>query len=99
MGSEVYTATVRELLTIPVTGLGGLHCLDSRLIDGGKVVSPTHRPPSAPQRHYFYASDTHFCWRLSEPQGLVRLEGLGKLGKNSFNSSGLEPATLRLVVP
>jgi hypothetical protein len=38
---------------IPVTGRGGLwgcktlripHCIDNRLTDGGKVVSPTHRP-------------------------------------------------------
>jgi hypothetical protein len=38
---------------IPVTGLGGLwgcemlripHCLDNRLTDGGKVISPTHPP-------------------------------------------------------
>jgi hypothetical protein len=28
-------------------------CLDSRLTDGGKVVSPTHRPRSTPQKHYF----------------------------------------------
>jgi hypothetical protein len=34
-----------------------------------------------PKKHYFYASGTHFCWRLSKPQGLVRLEGLGKLIK------------------
>jgi hypothetical protein len=34
--------------------------------------------------------------RLSESQGLVWPEGLGKL-KNSFTSSGLEPATFRLV--
>jgi hypothetical protein len=42
---------------IPVTGRGGLyrcgmlmipHCLDSRLTDGGKVVSSTHRPRSTP---------------------------------------------------
>jgi hypothetical protein len=47
---------------IPVTGCGGLqHCLDSRLTDGGKVVSPTHRPHSTPQKHYFSASGTHFC--------------------------------------
>jgi hypothetical protein len=26
-------------------------------------------------------SDTHFCYRLSKPQGLVRLEVLGKLKK------------------
>jgi hypothetical protein len=33
--------------------------------------------------------------RLSEPQGLVRPEELGKSKK--FTSSGLEPATFRLV--
>jgi hypothetical protein len=49
---------------------------------------------STPQKLYFSASGTYYCWWLSEPQGLVRLEGLGKL-KNSFTSSGLEPATFR----
>jgi hypothetical protein len=52
--------------------------VDNRLTDGSKVVSPTHRPRSTPQKH-FSASGTHFSWRLSKPQGLVRLEGLGKL--------------------
>jgi hypothetical protein len=33
----------------------------SLLTDGGKVVSHTHRPRSAPQKHYFSASGTHFC--------------------------------------
>jgi hypothetical protein len=56
---------------IPVTGLGGLescemlripHCLDNRLTNGGKVVSPTHRPDFTPQKHYYiYISGTHFC--------------------------------------
>jgi hypothetical protein len=36
-----------EMLTIP-------HCLDNRLIDGGKVVNPTHRPHFTPQNHYFF---------------------------------------------
>jgi hypothetical protein len=48
------------------------HCLDNRLTDGGKIVSPTHRQRSAPQKHYFSASDTLFCLRLSKPQGLER---------------------------
>jgi hypothetical protein len=56
--------------TIPVTGRGGLlgyemlripHCLDNRLTDGSKVVSPTHWPHFTPQKHYFSASGTHFC--------------------------------------
>ena len=33
--------------------------------DGGKVVSPTHRPPLPPGN----ASGTHFCYRLSRPLG------------------------------
>jgi hypothetical protein len=56
----------------------------------------THAPAAlySPEK----VSGTHFCWRLSKPQSLVRLEGLGKLKKkNSFTSSGLEPATFRIV--
>jgi hypothetical protein len=43
-----------------VTGLWGCemlripHCLDSRLIDGGKVVRLTHRLRSTPQKHFFF---------------------------------------------
>jgi len=33
--------------------------------DGGKVVSPTHRPPLPPEN----APGTHFCYRPSQPQG------------------------------
>jgi hypothetical protein len=39
-------------------------------------------------------SGTHFCSRPSKPQGLVWLEGLGKLKEKS---SDVEPATFRLV--
>jgi hypothetical protein len=63
---------VREVVNaIPVTGLGGLrgcemlrilHCLDNRLTDGGKVVSPMHQPYFTLQkRDYCYVSGTHFC--------------------------------------
>jgi hypothetical protein len=72
------------------------HCLDNRLTDGGKVVSPTHRPQFTPQKHYyFYVSGTHFCYRQSKLQGLVRLEGLGKCKK--ITSSSIETTTFRLV--
>jgi hypothetical protein len=38
------------------------HCLDNQLIDGGKVVSPTHPPHFTSQEHYYFnASGTHFC--------------------------------------
>jgi hypothetical protein len=36
------------------------HCLGSRLTDGGRVVSRTHLSRSAPQKHNFYVSGTHF---------------------------------------
>jgi hypothetical protein len=63
-----------EMLRIP-------HCLDNRLTDGGKVVSPTHWPHSTSPKHDFSASDTHSCQGLSKPQGQVRKEGLGKMKK------------------
>jgi hypothetical protein len=34
--------------------------LDNRLIDGGKVVSPTHQPHFTLQKHFFNVSRTHF---------------------------------------
>jgi hypothetical protein len=40
---------------------GSPHCLENRLIDGGKVVNLTHGPRSILQKRYFSASDTHFC--------------------------------------
>jgi hypothetical protein len=41
-----------------------LHDLDSRLTDGGKVVSPTHRLHFTPQKHLFSAFGTHFCYKI-----------------------------------
>jgi hypothetical protein len=35
------------------------HCIENLFTDGGKVVSPTHRPLSTPQKCYFSASGTH----------------------------------------
>jgi hypothetical protein len=51
--------------------LGIPHCLDNRLIDGGKVVSPTHRPHFTAQKdNFFNVSGIHFYSRLSKPEGL-----------------------------
>jgi hypothetical protein len=58
------------------------HCLDNRLTDGGKFVSPKHRPHFNHKKHYFSVSGSHICERLSKPQGLMRPEGLSKF-KNS----------------
>jgi hypothetical protein len=41
------------------------HFLGNRLTDRGEVVSLALRPPFAPGK----ISGTHFCWRLSQPQG------------------------------
>jgi hypothetical protein len=57
------------------------HCLDNRLTDGGKVVSPTHRPRSSLQIYYFSAFGTYLCQRPSKPQDLVWPEGVSKLKK------------------
>jgi hypothetical protein len=88
--------------------------LDNQLTDGVKVVSPKHQPRSTPQKHYFSsvnyfsASDTHFYWRLSEPQGRVRPEGLGKLKKSidlmgsrtdSLPACSIVPQPLRYRMP
>jgi hypothetical protein len=37
-----------------------LHCLDNRLIDGGRVVSPTNQPHFTPQKTLLF-----FCFRYS----------------------------------
>jgi hypothetical protein len=53
-----------------------------------REVSLTHRPQLTPQKHYISASGTHFCYRLSKPEDLVRPEGLGELIKfNHFVES------------
>jgi hypothetical protein len=45
----------------------------------GKTVSPMPRPLSTGQKHFFSVSGTHFCSRLSKPQGLEKLQGLSYL--------------------
>jgi hypothetical protein len=51
-----------EMLRIP-------YCIDNRPTNGGKVVSPTHRPHFTPQKYYFSASGTGWV-----NQRLVRAE-------------------------
>jgi hypothetical protein len=71
------------------------HCLDNRLTDGGKIVSPTHPSHFIPQYNYYFSvSAIHFCKRLSKPQGLVQPEGLGKFKNPSHRDSNPRPSGL-----
>jgi hypothetical protein len=60
------------------------HCLDNRLTDGGKVVSPTHLPHCFPEILFFCFWYT-FLLEAEYPQGLVLPEGLGKLEKKNHS--------------
>jgi hypothetical protein len=56
------------------------HCLDSRLADGGKVVSFTHRPRFAPEKHFFLFTVLIFIRDVGvNPR--ARPKGLGKWKK------------------
>ena len=50
--------------------------------DGGRVVSLTHRPPLPPGN----TPDTHFCYRLSRPQGHSAIGRIMSM-KNSNDTS------------
>jgi hypothetical protein len=56
------------------------HRLNNRITGDDEVVSLTHWQRSTPKEHFFFK----FCCRLSKPQSLVRLEGLGKLIKTNY---------------
>jgi hypothetical protein len=55
------------------------HYLDNRLIDGGKVVSLTRRPPFTPQEDSWYSFLLR-DWVI--PRARVQLEGLSQLKEN-----------------
>jgi hypothetical protein len=83
-----------------VTGRGGSYgCeksrlpnfLDNRLADGGEVVSVTRRPPITPRK----IPGTHFCLRLSRPQGhsaAGRIKSIEKSNDLIGNRTGDLPA-------
>jgi hypothetical protein len=76
-----------------VPGSWGSQILRQSAHKSDKIVSSTHRPPyptgSIP--------GTHFCYRLSRPQGhIVRPDGLCEW-KIPVTPSGIEPATFRLL--
>jgi len=62
--------------------------------NGGKVVSLTHRPLLTPG----YAPGTHFCYKLSRPQGLSAIGKILCQWKVPMTPARIEPATFRIVV-
>jgi len=50
-----------------VPGVRGSQISRQSAHEDGKFVSPTHRPPLPPEN----IPGTHFCWRLSSPQGHI----------------------------
>jgi hypothetical protein len=46
---------------------------------GGKVVSPTHRPPLPPGN----TPGTHFCYKMSRPRAIVRSKGFMSTEKSN----------------
>jgi hypothetical protein len=55
------------------------HFLDNQRTDGGEVVSPTRRPPFTPRN----IPGTHFCQRLSRPQGHSVAERIRSIKKSN----------------
>jgi hypothetical protein len=61
--------------------------------DGGKVVSNTHQPPLPPGN----APGTHFCLRMSRPQGHSAIGRILCQRKIPMTPAGIEPATFQCV--
>jgi hypothetical protein len=68
---------------VRVLGGWGSQILRQSLHEGGKVFSPTHRPPLPPSN----ISGTHFCQRLSRPHGGIVVGRIMSM-KNSNDTIG-----------
>jgi len=61
--------------------------------EGGKIVSPTHRPPLLPRKYSWYSC---LLQAESAPRAIMWPEGLCQW-KTPMTPSGIGPATYRLV--
>jgi hypothetical protein len=87
---------------IPITDLRGHedfgtsrlpHFLDNRFTDGGEVVCLVRQPHFTPQED----SWTLFLLEAESARGPSATGRIKSIEKNAVTSSGLEPATFRLV--
>jgi hypothetical protein len=73
--TSTYTITWCEMLRIP-------HCLDNRLTDGGKVVSPTQWPRSTLQKHYVFCFWYSFLLEAEWTPGTCEAERIRYIEEN-----------------
>jgi len=79
--------------SLRVPGVWGSQISRQSAHEGGKVVSPTHRPPLPPRKYSWYS----FLLRgWVNPRAILGPEGLCQW-KIRMTPSGIEPATFRLV--
>jgi hypothetical protein len=78
------------LQALRVPGGLGYQILRQLAHEGGKFVSRMHRPTSPPEN----IPGTHFCYRLSQPQGHIAARRIMSMKKIPVTPSGIDPATM-----